>query len=496
MNRPDRYWANSWTFELPDAYRTHGIHLVGGRETGKSWFMGRTLAYQDVSRGIPTVIIDPVGKVINYLLDKIGHQQRGLQEHLWPRIRYVDMSGREGAVIPYPLYYRLADETLYAIANRFIEVIRRMNPQLEDAPVNGMNAIRAVARPAGILLASLGYQITEAESLLTDIHSWEGRLKQVTKPQDVMTAARYFLKDYNKNAAVAFRNKIADIVLDPINRCIFGASSWGIPWREVIDKKLCVLIDISREPTDDMTTLKMLWLFQSLITFIKSEGSSRTAPLSIIIDELAAMYHLGDNILARDIDSLTNVRGRNYNVWLTLAHQEQYQFDEPTQKSLMSMGTQMIGMTTDPSTAWGYAQRFVRVNPLKEKRQQKSVLSSSGGLFFDLVEVNPVEYTSQEQLITGSYEYMDIDPLYFFIKTSNSSLRTIRLTEPRAIINTEMVERDKGLLMRKYGRRIDDVEKEIEKRLSTDTTAEYEAPIYDMPETGDDEDELLAPPRS
>jgi hypothetical protein len=488
--------SSSRNLELPDTYRPHGIHLVGGRGTGKSWFLGRTLAYQDVSRSIPTVIIDPVGKVTSFLLDKIGHSSREVQKGIWPRIRYVDMAGRDGFVIPYPLYYQLKDETRYTIANRFIEVIGRMNPQLEDAPVNGMNAIRQVARPTGILLSSLGYQITEAEDLLTNFASWERRLQMLTQPHDVMTAARYFLKDYNKPQAGAFRNKIADLVLDPINRAIFGASCWGIPWREVIDKKLCVVIDISRELNDEMTTLKMLWLFQSLIAFIKSDGSHRTEPLSIIIDELAAMYHLGDEILGRDIDSLTNVRGRNYNVWLTVAHQELYQFDETTQKSLMSIGTQMIGATSDPQSAWKYAQQFNRIDPLREKRKQKTVLSIQGGLWIDHIDVNPVEYSVQEQLVTASYEYMDISPLYFFVKMGGEDLQLMRLTEPAATINTEMVEQDKGLLMAHYGRRIEDIENEITKRLSTDTIAEYEAPMYDIPETGDDDDELLAPPRS
>lgn len=483
------------TFRVPTKYRPHGIHIVGGRETGKSWFMGRALAYHDLVSEVPTVIIDPVGKVINYLLDKLGTRSRSEQARLWPRIRYVDMAGREGTVIPYPLYYRLSDETLYTIANRFIEVIRRMNPQLEDAPVNGMNAIRAVARPIGILLSSQGFQITEAESLLTDTHSWEGRLKKVTRPYDVAEAARFFLKDYSRTQAAAFRNKISDIVLDPVNRAIFGASAWGIPWREVIDKKLCVLIDISREPTDEMTTLKMLWLFQSLISFIKSEGVSRTAPLSIIIDELAAMYHLGDDILAKDIDSLTNVRGRNYNVWLTLAHQEMFQFDEPTQNSLMSMGTQMVGATTDPKAAWRYAQQFNRIDPLKEKRQQKTWLHQNSVLM-ELADVNPVEYTPQEQLITGSYEYMDIERLCFFVKVGGRMVRQMRITEPRATINTEMVERDKRLLMRKYGRRINEIEAEIAARLSLEKAFEYEAPVYDPQEVDDDDDPIFKKARS
>ena len=43
---------------LHDRIRPYGVHVVGSRGSGKSYLLGRRLAWEDFKRGIPTIIID------------------------------------------------------------------------------------------------------------------------------------------------------------------------------------------------------------------------------------------------------------------------------------------------------------------------------------------------------------------------------------------------------------------------------------------------------
>ena len=87
---------------VSDRARRMGIHLVAGKGSGKSRMMGRIIAWLDFIKGIPQLVLDPVGGTIDNFLDKMLRLPQVVQEELWPRVTYVDMSGRGGRVIPMP----------------------------------------------------------------------------------------------------------------------------------------------------------------------------------------------------------------------------------------------------------------------------------------------------------------------------------------------------------------------------------------------------------
>jgi DNA helicase HerA-like ATPase len=105
---------------LPAEARRMPVFMSASSGSGKSRFLGRLLALQDFLDGYPLVILDPHGVMIDNLLDKLSRLPVTIPEEirrqLWQRIRYVDMSGKLGYVVPFPLYYRLGNESLYTIA--------------------------------------------------------------------------------------------------------------------------------------------------------------------------------------------------------------------------------------------------------------------------------------------------------------------------------------------------------------------------------------------
>src|ERR687896_1190176 len=127
---------------LSRSARSMGIYLLAGRGTGKSRLMGRKIAMQDYLAGFPQVIFDPVGATIDNFLDAVTGFLQYIpadERHLfWDRITYVDMSGKDGIVVPFPLYYRLGTErSLLEIAERYLQTIIKSNPALFQAQVLG-----------------------------------------------------------------------------------------------------------------------------------------------------------------------------------------------------------------------------------------------------------------------------------------------------------------------------------------------------------------------
>lgn len=397
---------------LPDKSRSMGLHLMAGRGSGKSRLMGRVIGWNDFVRNIPLVILDPAGPTIDNLLDKILRVSPQEQEALLARVLYVDMSGKGTRVVPFPLYYRLGEESLYEVSQRFLDTVQSADPNLLSASVQGWNALWRIGTYTGMVLAGLGYQITEAEDLLAHPKAWIDRLHMALQeqPDDLVSAVDFFLNEYpamdkreREMLTRAFLTKITSFALDRRLTAMFGAETPGIDWGRVIRKRQAVLLDFRRVTDPQERRFKMLWVFQSFFAFVKHRGAGRHLPLSFIVDELANLSHTqvqGESPFAKALDELINVYARNSMVWLTLAHQELFQIEERIQPTLMSLGTQILGVTSDRNAALAMAKQLVPVDPNKVKRYD-SIYATSRGIS-EVIDTRPVTLTPEEQHYVAS----------------------------------------------------------------------------------------------
>lgn len=392
---------------LPDKSRNMGIHLMAGRGSGKSRLMGRVVGWNDFVRNIPLVILDPAGPTIDNLLDKILRLPQSEQEALLARMVYVDMSGRGARVVPFPLYYRLGDESLYEVSQRFLDTVQSADPNLLSASVQGWNALWRIGTYTGMVLAGLRYQITEAEDLLAHPKDWTGRLHLALEknPDDLLSAVDFFLNEYpsmdkreREMLTRSFLTKITSFALDRRLTAMFGAGTPGVDWGRVIRKRQAVLLDFRRVTDPQERRFKMLWVFQSFFTFIKHRGAGRHTPISFIVDELANLSHTqvqGESPFAKALDELINVYARNGMVWLTLAHQELFQIEARIQPTLMSLGTQILGVTSDRNAALTMAKQLFPIDPHRVKRYDPIYSNSRG--FSTVIDERPVTFTPEEQ---------------------------------------------------------------------------------------------------
>jgi hypothetical protein len=366
---------------LSRSARSMGMYLLAGRGTGKSRLMGRKIAMQDYLAGFPQVIFDPVGATIDNFLDKVTRFLQeipvSLHSRFWNRIVYVDMSGKDGVVVPFPLYYRLGTErSLLEIAERYPQTIIKSNPALFQAQVLGWPPLHRIGDYSGIVLSALGYQITEAEDLLDHPEVWEaaGRFAKAEQvSQEAKRAVSYFRNKYipmreadRARLTTPFLDKIFTFTLDETLQAMFGASKPGINWQDVARKGQTVLLDFRREQDEEMRRFKLLWVFDYLYSWIKTRGRSDTQPFGVIIDEFAHMTQQvvsGGNPLAKELDEFINVYMRQHTIWFTAAHQEFYQIDEQLRNTLLSLGTYILGSTSSMASARALADALFSRDP-------------------------------------------------------------------------------------------------------------------------------------
>jgi hypothetical protein len=194
----------------------------------------------------------------------------------------------------------------------------------------------------------------------------------------------------------------------------------------------------------------------------------------LIIDELTSLFSvqaLASDLFGSELDELINVIARNYSVWLTIAHQEMFQITERIIKSLMTMGTQILGVTTDPEGAKYLAQLYFKYDPYLVKKIE-IVYGSLEGVPIPL-DHRTVEFTTEEQLILQSYQFIHQRRFRFLVKPAvregdfTGELRAISIEKLDWNIypDEKRVSELRQRYMQQNGLFIDDVLMEISKRL-------------------------------
>jgi hypothetical protein len=258
----------------------------------------------------------------------------------------------------------MGSTSLLEVTERYLQTIIKSNPDLFRAQVLGWPPLHRIGDLGGIVLAALGYQITEAEDLLDHPEAWEAaglfaKAEQVSP--EAKRAVAYFRNTYipmreadRARLTTPFLDKIFTFPLDPTLQAMFGGTTPGITWDAVVKRKQTVLLDFRREQHEEMRRFKMLWAFDYLYSWIKTRGRQDATPFGVIIDEFAHMTQQvagGTNPLAKELDEFINVYMRQHTIWLTVAHQELYQIDEQLRNTLLSLGTYILGATSSMQSA-------------------------------------------------------------------------------------------------------------------------------------------------
>lgn len=406
--------APIWTsFDwLTDSAGLMGSFMVSGKGTGKSRCVTRDLVWKRFLRGIGQIYLDPVGAGALNFVDKLlrfsTRLPQSAQTRLWQRVRLLRFAGEHLPGLP--LYFRLGEESLYEIAQRFLEVIRRLDPHLQTASVEGWNPLYTTGTNVGMVLASLGLPITEAEDLLLRPNLWKSRLEQAARQDPAVEPAVQFFYDYMEWDArtrarhiASFLNKVRVFTLDPLMRAVFSAPTPSVQLAEVREKGLVVFLDTSAIGDIQRKQFINMWLFQLILGSIKHEGAGRRKPVALYVDELADVVNgsSGGDLLAADIQELADKWARNASVMYFFMSQHLHaQFSDTLVKTLLSSGNLVIGNIADMRDDGAELVRHLFPYQANRVKHWQPVYS---GMPSRVIDHNPVFYSPQEQAQIAAY---------------------------------------------------------------------------------------------
>jgi hypothetical protein len=147
-----------------------------------------------------------------------------------------------------------------------------------------------------------------------------------------------------------------------------------------------------------------------------------------------------------------------------------FQIDERIQKTLMTMGTQIFGVTTDTEASYNLARQFFRYNPYLIKKFERVWMADMMGPY--VVDHKTVEFTPEEQILLGSYKFMDQGRFQFLVRPApregdvTGRLQRLSIDDvDRGLYPNDMwVQEGRSLLVDRGGRAVNDLLSEIEAR--------------------------------
>jgi hypothetical protein len=423
---------------LTDQGLMNGARVVAGPGAGKSRWAGRGLVWQKLIRGHPLIALDPTGAVVANIFDKVCSMPQQIQEALWPRIKYVDMAATD-YVIPMPLYERRSEgDTLLAIANRFLEVMQRVDPYLHTASVEGMNALVEAGAAAGMMAAALGGQITDVAAMLAHPEQWKQQFAVARRSHPELQLAYDYFQQFTeiKNPALRRRQtgslliKLIPFLADPAMRARFAAPRPGLDLRHEMEQGHAVFYDFQGEHDPVRRRLKLLWCFLQHVEYAKTRGiAGRRNPILYLIDEITQLLGhrtLEHSLMADDINELTTVLARNYGLNVCIMHQNLSQIDEYTQVSLGQLGTQIVGWVQEPRDCLRLAEQFFRYDATMVRKTEPvwmNVQYGAAPLSYtvpEIIDYRTTEYTADEQYILAADAIRTLGRFRFLVRIATA----------------------------------------------------------------------------
>lgn len=465
-----------------DAARTLGTRVIGEPGSGKSVMLAAGFSYPDQRRGIPSILWDVNGGLIDAHWALVLDQSGGGASGLLDRIRYVDV-GNPDYAYGRPFYYWNSRDDAFAVAQRPLDVFMKLNPSLSEAPILGEPSLKEIGAAAGMIAAAISdgqsgnWQVTEAiEALLHYKDAFWARLMDQVEPT-VPAAVRFFRDSYGqwdkelqRNRRWAFEGRCWPFVTSRTLRAIVGQGRPGIDWEEVVRKGLCVMLDFRR--LQDKTVrdeLCLLWL-QSLIEFIERRGIHESVPLSIIFDEVPAL--LENPAVEPEVSRLIN-RYRAMKVWSVVAHQSLSQLSPRLREAMWSFGNQIIGKQLGMDACLEIARNMVAFDPYRIRWPAPSPEQ--------LPQAMPL--TDQEHELANWLQRREgrqfLVRRYYDEETPDTSVRFIaRTPDIPALrrIRTHDIEQAKAENLKRFARPVEEVLREIDARIPTRTAPQQERP--------------------
>jgi hypothetical protein len=499
---------------------------VGARGSGKT-LLAAWIIFHTFLAGIGWICIDPMGKLSEYLLERIIAAG---DPGLWKRVIYIPVGGlvfkdrgdtrpddelteeevvAKSWLVPTPFLYRrgggdfLQDQTA-----RPLRLWQRLSPESENAPVQGMPAIKRTATYAGMLLAAAGGQLVPDAAYLIDAMSvdtkrtsaWARLIREVESrhPWQLHRAAHYFLQqfpDMRPNDQLGhtstFMGLIDPYVTNPRLAAQYGANAWGVELAQA-ERGALILFDCQYLPEEEHRT-GTSWIFTRFMEYARARGSRRDL-VGFALDELSYLVDRDNRLLEKDFEDLIARLGRNFGLSCLVTYQQVTQPPPRLQQVLANVGYRFFSGTSDPEAVQRLTALMDDYRPRWVKDSYTMYAPTGWGEAYD--QQRDLYFSPQEQVELNKPKYRKTPPLTFRLMLSPGEgtaaqyagtvhIRDIHQSQPFHLF--PQLEEAKRRLVKTHGRRIADVLAEIEARQpgsgGIDTSQDRRLPSVPPPDT-------------
>ncbi len=316
-------------FGIKDKDRMKHIYVIGKTGMGKSTMI-ENMAAQDIINGNGLCFIDPHGSAIEFLLDYI------------PKERVKDVVYFAPFDSENPLAFNVMEDVgaakRHLVAQGILSSMKKVfgEESFSDRMEHILN---------NVILALLEYPNTTLLSMTRILTDNNYKKKVVANIQDPSVKG-FWENEYNKweeryrkEAVSAILNKVGQFTSNPLIRNIVGQVKSSIDFREAMDSRKIILVNLSIGQLGEGNS-KLLGAL--LTTKIFLSAMSRAEHTQAEIDKMPGFYFYIDEFQNVTSDTFADIlsQARKYKLSLTVAHQYLEQMPEVVRDAIFgNIGT-------------------------------------------------------------------------------------------------------------------------------------------------------------
>ncbi len=339
-------------FGIRDEDRTRHMYVIGQTGMGKSVLL-ENMAVQDIQNGNGLCFIDPHGSAIDTLMDYI------------PEHRIEDVVYFAPFDLEFPISFNVMEDVgpdkRHLVASGLLSAFKKIwgeetfSARMEHIVNN-------------TLLALLEYPDTTILSMTRMLTERAYRDKVVENIKEPSVKA-FWINEYGawderyqKEAAAGVLNKVSQFVSNPIIRNIVGQPKSSFDFREAMDNKKIILINLSKGQVGEANS-KLLGAM--LTTKVYLAAMSRADVTQAVMKTLPYFYLYVDEFQTVVNDSFESIlsEARKYRLSLIIAHQYIEQMPELVRAAVFgNVGTRINFRVGAVDAEWlekGFGEKFL-----------------------------------------------------------------------------------------------------------------------------------------
>lgn len=417
------YRGEEVVVRMKRADRRRHLYTIGKSGSGKSVFI-QNLAVQDIQNGEGVCVIDPHGDFVEYVLQHV------------PKERAEDVIYFNPSDIERPIGLNMlevkteeqkdfATQEMISIFYKMVTDPSMIGPMFEHTMRNVMLTLMADFETPGT--------IAEIPRILTDdtyVEKWKKKLKD---PMVIAYWEKEMAKtsDFHKSEMLGYLiSKVGRFVENEMIRNIIGQSHSGFNFREVMDKKKILLVNLAKGLVGEINANLLGMIIVSKLQMTALERASMDEEnrndFFLYIDEF-------QNFITESIATILS-EARKYRLELIIAHQYMKQLEDNK------------GKTTVRDAVLGNAGTLVtfRIGP-----EDAEVLAKEFAPVFSAYDlINVEQFTAYTKLLIDNTAAKPFNMQTFPPQPGNKELAAaikelsrLKYGRPRDVVTAEIMER-------------------------------------------------------